>query len=198
MAISDTIKEKQTDIKLEYAYNLLCKVKKNLSKMQFAKILGKTRQNVGKRMGYEGNLHINEAVILLNYLKNEDLADSDLYLELQKSTNKNNNTDSNSSLLKGFGDSVILLDTSYTQGNSMLPDIKSGDTLLVDTSKTTVIDGVTYAFIYDGQPMCSQLQKIGNKIKSIPSNSFYDPFYIDKTLSFDIIGRVVGIMRQFV
>ena len=84
----------------------------------------------------------------------------------------------------------------YAQGNSMTPEIQSGDALLVDTSQTDIIDGVVYAFNYDGQPMCKRLSKIGKKIKAISNNPSYAPFIIDfKNISFDIVGRVVGFVR---
>ena len=86
----------------------------------------------------------------------------------------------------------------YAQGDSMSPEIESGDALLVDTSQTEIINGVVYAFNYEGQPMCKRLQKIGNEIKAISKNSDYDPFFIDFNNQFNIIGRVVGLMRPVI
>ena len=83
----------------------------------------------------------------------------------------------------------------YAQGDSMSPEINSGDALLVDTSQTNILDGVVYAFNYDGQPMCKRLQKIGKDIKAISSNPLFDSFIIDFTCQFNIVGRVVGFMR---
>ena len=100
--------------------------------------------------------------------------------------------------LREYGASAKSTEIVYAQGDSMLPDIKSGDALLVDTSQTDVIDGVIYAFNFDGQPMCKRLQKIGKNLKAISSNPLFDPFIIDGTCQFNIVGRVVGFLRQII
>lgn len=97
--------------------------------------------------------------------------------------------------LRDYGASTSSTEVVYAQGDSMSPEIKSGDALLVDTSQIEIIDGVIYAFNYDGQPMCKRLQKIGKDIKAISTNPSYDPFMIDFTCQFNIVGRVVGFMR---
>lgn len=97
--------------------------------------------------------------------------------------------------LREYGASRSHTEVVYAQGDSMLPEIKSGDALLVDTSQTDIIDGVMYAFNYDGQPMCKRLRKIGKDIKAISTNSAYEPFMIDFTCQFNIVGRIVGFMR---
>ncbi len=97
--------------------------------------------------------------------------------------------------LREYGASISSTEVVYAQGDSMSPEIKSGDALLVDTSQIDVIDGVVYTFNYDGQSMCKRLQKIGKDIKAIPSNPLFDPFIIDPTCQFNIVGRVVGFIR---
>ena len=97
--------------------------------------------------------------------------------------------------LREYGANTSSTEVVYAQGDSMSPEIKSGDALLVDTSQVDIIDGVIYAFNYDGQPMCKRLQKIGKDIKAISTNPLYDPFVIDFTCQFNIVGRVVGFMR---
>ena len=97
--------------------------------------------------------------------------------------------------LREYGASRTHTEVVYAQGDSMSPEIKSGDALLVDTSQTEIIDGVVYAFNYDGTSNCKRLQKIGKKIKAIPNNPLYEPFFIDFTNQFNIVGRVVGFMR---
>jgi len=97
--------------------------------------------------------------------------------------------------LRDYGARVPSTEVVYAQGDSMSPEIKSGDALLVDTSQIEIIDGVIYAFNYDGQPMCKRLQKIGKEVKAISTNPLYEPFIIDFTCQFNIVGRVVGFMR---
>lgn len=97
--------------------------------------------------------------------------------------------------LRNYGANVSSTEIVYAQGDSMSPEIMSGDALLVDTSQINIIDGVIYAFNYDGQPMCKRLQKIGKEIKAISANPLYSSFVIDFTCQFNIVGRVVGFMR---
>lgn len=97
--------------------------------------------------------------------------------------------------LREYGASRSHTEVVYAQGDSMLPEINSGDALLVDTSQTEIIDGVMYAFNYEGQPMCKRLRKLGKEIKAISTNPSYEPFIIDFTNQFNVVGRIVGFMR---
>ena len=99
------------------------------------------------------------------------------------------------STLKKYGANIPKTEIVYAIGDSMSPEIESGDALFVDTSQTEIINGVVYAFNYDGQTMCKRLQKIGNEIKAISKNPLYDSFLIQENLHFNIVGRVVGFMR---
>ncbi len=240
MAISKSVQNKQTNIKLEVAYNNTKKLVDKLSKTAFAEILKKKKQNISRRMSYNGFLLIDEASMLLKYLLDNDKIDNDFYNELLQVVNpvKSNNEvkeiksseddeDENfieinvrgdvglscgygtvvyndsvtgkckvpRQTLREYGASLSSTEVVYAQGDSMSPEIRSGDALLVDTSQIEIIDGVVYAFNYEGQPMCKRLQKIGKKIKAISTNPLFDPFFIDFTCQFNIVGRVVGLMR---
>lgn len=79
-------------------------------------------------------------------------------------------------------------------GNSMEPGIFDGDSLLVDTSQTEVLDGKVYALWYDGGERVKRLYRLpggGLRIKS--DNSDYPP--VEVTASqlehVRILGRVV-------
>ena len=236
MAISKTTKAKQTNITLQTVFTELQKIVGKLTKTEFAEILCTSKQNIGRRMGYDGFILTNEVIIILNYLSENSLFDNDLYVKLSKAINpvkkkginevKAPDDDNfvelnvrgevglscgygtvvyNDSVtgkckvprrtLREYGASASSTEVVYAQGDSMSPEIKSGDALLVDTSQTEIIDGVIYAFNYDGQPMCKRLQKIGKDIKAISSNPLFDSFIIDFTCQFNIVGRVVGFMR---
>ena len=95
-------------------------------------------------------------------------------------------------LLDYFGATKNMTEIIYAEGDSMSPEIKAQDMLLVDKSKTTIFDGLIYVFSYNGQPMCKQLKVSGESIIAISKNSNYAPFVIDKSLNFKVIGRVVG------
>ena len=243
MAISKSIQDKQTNILLKVAYNEIQQLTGKLSKTSFADILNRKKQNIGRRMGYDGLLLIDEAKLLLKYLENEGKIDNNFYAKLNqivnpaKSDNEiktiqsfvasendnfaelnvrgvvdiscgygtsiyNDNVTGKCKVprktLRDYGASISMTEIVYAQGDSMSPEIESGDALLVDTSQTEIINGVVYAFNYEGQPMCKRLQKIGNEIKAISKNSDYDPFFIDFNNQFNIIGRVVGLMRPVI
>lgn len=237
MAISNSVKDKQTDILLETAYSKTKELFGKLSKTNFAEIFNKKKQNIGGRMSYNGMLLFDEAILLLKYLAENGKTNNDFYNELSQIVNPvrsnqelreitlSDNDDFaelnvrgdvsiscgygisvyNNSVtgkcrvprrtLRDYGASISSTEVVYAQGDSMSPEIESGDALLVDTSQTEIINGVVYAFNYEGQPMCKRLQKIGEEIKAISRNPLYDPFIIDINTQFNIVGRVVGFMR---
>lgn len=103
-------------------------------------------------------------------------------------------------LLKSLGASVSDTDIIFASGDSMLPEIKDGDALMVDKSKKDIIDGQIYIIRSDGQLLCKRLQKIPpQKIKIVSDNPKYDPYYIDFSnvidFDFDVIGRVLWYSR---
>lgn len=103
-------------------------------------------------------------------------------------------------LLKSLGASVSDTDIIFASGDSMLPEIKDGDALMVDKSKRDIIDGQIYIIRSDGQLLCKRLQKIPpQKIKIVSDNPKYDPYYIDFSnvidFDFDVIGRVLWYSR---
>lgn len=82
----------------------------------------------------------------------------------------------------------------YSRGDSMEPTIMGGDSLLVDLSKTCIIDGVIYCIRLDGQLLTKRLQKIAKNVVGIVSDN---PKYKmrelkldDETEDFKIIGEV--------
>lgn len=237
MAITKSAKAKQTSLSLETVFNELNGINK-LSKTDFAKILNSSKQNISRRMGYNGYLLANEVTLIMKYLAEDGSTDNDIYKELFKYSEEEksnhqikefqeNNIDDDfvdlnvrgdvslscgygiavyndnvtgkckvsRSELRRYGASIPNTEIVYAQGDSMSPEIESGDALLVDTSQTEIINGIVYAFNYDGQPMCKRLQKIGNEIKAISKNPLYDSFTIDYNSQFNIVGRVVGLMR---
>ncbi len=240
MATTKSAKAKQTNFSLETVFTQLNTINK-LSKTDFAKILNSSKQNISRRMGYNGYLLADEVMPILKYLAEDGNTDNDLFKELSKYSDtvkskhqlkefQSNNIDDDfvdlnvrgdvslscgygiavyndnvtgkckvsRNELRRYGASIPNTEIVYAQGDSMSPEIESGDALLVDTSQTEIINGIVYAFNYDGQPMCKRLQKIGNEIKAISKNPLYDSFTIDFNLQFNIVGRVVGFMRPVI
>lgn len=82
-------------------------------------------------------------------------------------------------------------------GDSMEPDIKGGDSLLVDLSKKDIYDGRIYCVRIEGQLYAKRLQKIPpHTIKVVSDNKEkYDPFYIDFSKKLDYDFEVIGEVR---
>lgn len=82
----------------------------------------------------------------------------------------------------------------FARGDSMEPTIYGGDSLLVDRSKTDILDGVIYCIRLDGQLLAKRLQKVAKTVVAIVSdNSKYKTREInlnDESEDFLIIGEV--------
>ncbi len=83
----------------------------------------------------------------------------------------------------------------FAQGDSMLPTIEGGDSLLVDHARTEIYDGKIYCIRMDGQLYVKRLQKIPpNTIRVVSDNSKYRSFEIDfsknQEFDFEVIGEV--------
>ena len=83
----------------------------------------------------------------------------------------------------------------FAQGDSMMPTIEGGDSLLVDLSRTDIYDGKMYGMRIDGQLYVKRLQKIPPKtIRIVSDNDKYRCFEIDleknPNYDFQVIGEV--------
>lgn len=87
------------------------------------------------------------------------------------------------------------------QGESMEPEIKSGDTLIVEETK--ILSEGIYIISYMGDIFVKKLQKISNtKLRIISLNKIYKPIDINlENLSigdFNIIGKVIFNLRKYI
>ncbi len=80
-------------------------------------------------------------------------------------------------------------------GNSMYPEYRHGDKVIIDKSNTELIDGHIFAFRYKGQCFVKEINLIGDKIKCISLNKEYDPFYIKQGEDFTVFGRILPRIR---
>ena len=80
-------------------------------------------------------------------------------------------------------------------GNSMSPEYRHGDRVIIDKSETTLSDGHIFAFRYKGECYVKEINLLGNRIKCISLNKEYDPFYIEKGEAFTIIGKILPRIR---
>lgn len=80
-------------------------------------------------------------------------------------------------------------------GNSMSPEYKHGDRVILDKSVTSFIDGHIFAFRYNGECFMKEINVIGKRIKCIPLNKEYEPFFIEPSEDVTILGRILPRIR---
>lgn len=80
-------------------------------------------------------------------------------------------------------------------GNSMSPEYKHGDRVILDKSVTSFIDGHIFAFRYNGECFMKEINVIGKRIKCIPLNKEYEPFFIEPNEDVTILGRILPRIR---
>ena len=83
----------------------------------------------------------------------------------------------------------------HISGNSMAPEYRHGDRVIIDRSDLELSDGHIYAFRYKGSCYVKEINLLGNKIKCISLNKDYDPFYINEDEDFLVLGRIIPRVR---
>lgn len=83
----------------------------------------------------------------------------------------------------------------FAQGDSMLPTIEGGDSLLVDHARKEIHDGKVYCVRIEGQLYAKRLQKIPpSTIRIVSDNDKYRSFEIDLSVlpefDFEVVGEV--------
>ncbi len=98
--------------------------------------------------------------------------------------------------MKGNSNKMVLMDIF---GNSMEPELKDGDTVLIDESQKDVLAGAVYAVGVDDTIMVKRIEKHPNKLVLLSDNNTYSPIYLqgDEGQSARIIGKVVWVCREF-
>ncbi|MCT6721647.1 helix-turn-helix transcriptional regulator [Acidovorax sp. K2F] len=85
-------------------------------------------------------------------------------------------------------------------GPSMKPRYNPGDPLLCDRGFTTVDTDGVYFFRVDGHGFIKQLQRIPTKdglvLRAKSFNPDYDPFDIDKSMDFQVFGKILTAWRS--
>ena len=80
-------------------------------------------------------------------------------------------------------------------GNSMSPEYRHGDRVIIDKGDTELADGHIFAFRYQGQCYVKEINLLGNRIKCISLNKEYDSFYINEDEDFLVFGRIIPRIR---
>jgi phage repressor protein C with HTH and peptisase S24 domain len=96
---------------------------------------------------------------------------------------------------KGNQNKMVLMDIF---GNSMEPEIKDGDTILIDESQKDILAGAIYAVGIDDTIMVKRLEKHPNKLVLLSDNKDYAPIYLQSSdiNSVRIIGKVIWVSRE--
>ena len=98
--------------------------------------------------------------------------------------------------LKGKPNRMVLMDIF---GNSMEPELKDGDTVLIDESQKDIIAGALYAVGVDDTIMVKRVEKHPNKLVLRSDIQNYAPIYLQEheCNSIRIIGKVIWSGREF-
>lgn len=82
-------------------------------------------------------------------------------------------------------------------GDSMRPMYNPGDPLIVDAGVKTVEFDSVYFFRVGDEGFIKRLQRIpGQGLTAISENSAYRDWVIDKTMDFELFGRVLKVWRS--
>ncbi|GFM33902.1 LexA family transcriptional regulator [Desulfovibrio subterraneus] len=97
---------------------------------------------------------------------------------------------------KGKPGSMVLMDVF---GNSMEPEIREGDMVLVDQSQKDIFAGSIYAVGLEETVMVKRLERKMGEVVLHSDNPDYSPIQVrgDELESFRVIGRIVWISREY-
>ena len=96
---------------------------------------------------------------------------------------------------KGSPEKMVLMDIF---GNSMEPELKNGDTILIDESQKDILAGAIYAVGIEDTIMVKRIEKHPQKMVLLSDNKDYSPIYLEKNEmgGIRIIGKVIWICRE--
>ncbi len=96
---------------------------------------------------------------------------------------------------KGTSHRMVLMDVF---GNSMTPEIKDGDTVLIDQSQRDIFAGTIYAVGIEDTIMVKRIEKHPHKLVLLSDNTEYAPIFLtdEEIDSVRIIGKVLWICRE--
>jgi len=97
---------------------------------------------------------------------------------------------------KGNSRSMVLMDVF---GNSMEPEFKDGDTVLIDESQKKIMAGAVYAIGIEDTIMVKRIEKHPSKMVLLSDNKNYAPIYLEREEmdSVRIIGKVIWSCREY-
>lgn len=210
---------KDSNISLKDCYETLLKINPQMTQTEFAVLIGTSRQNVWQRLNKKSMLTIQERDNLKEKLEekgvqtkflnvaviNDSIVNVPVRTEVELSCGSgtfanadfvSDTIEFNVNFIRSFGGNPKTVSVVFARGDSMADRIESGDALIVDESKTYINSGKVYAFVYDSELFCKQLKKTADGITAISFNKDYEPFEIDKTKQFAVVGQVISAMKR--
>ena len=96
---------------------------------------------------------------------------------------------------RGVADRMVLLDIF---GNSMEPEMRDGDTVLVDQSQKNILAGAIFALGIEDTIMVKRVEKHPNKLVLRSDNRDYAPIYFEgqEADQVRILGKVIWVCRE--
>ncbi len=96
---------------------------------------------------------------------------------------------------KGTAEAMVLFDIF---GNSMEPEIRNGDTVLVDQSQKAILAGALYAVGIEDTILVKRIEKRPNKLVLLSNHKDYLPIMLNReeAAAVRIIGKVIWICRE--
>ena len=97
---------------------------------------------------------------------------------------------------KGKPEDMVLMDV---MGNSMEPELREGDMVLVDQSQKSVLAGGIYAVGVEDTVMVKRIEKLPGRLVLLSDNPDYSPISLsgDELQSVRMIGRILWICREY-
>ncbi len=96
---------------------------------------------------------------------------------------------------KGRSQKMVLVDIV---GNSMEPELKNGDTVLVDQSQNEILAGAIYAVGIDDIIMVKRIEKLPDTLVLRSENKDYPPTHLhgEEVNRVRILGKVIWVCRE--
>lgn len=84
-------------------------------------------------------------------------------------------------------------------GNSMEPELKEGDMVLIDQSKNDVLAGGIYAIGVDDTVMVKRVEKLPGTLVLHSDNTDYSPIRLagDELDSVRVVGKIIWVAREY-
>lgn len=97
---------------------------------------------------------------------------------------------------KGVAAHMVMMDVF---GTSMEPEIRDGDTVLIDQSQKDILAGAIYAVGIEDTVMVKRLEKHPQTLVLVSDNKSYAPIYLKKEdmSSIRIIGKIIWVCREY-